>query len=84
MLNFHDDTQARVKGLDEILAQLSAEGRQANDETAREIVTRLEARGNYIPSSDRVRRDYYYVLLNEYRKHLKDRAVKSDRAIKSG
>jgi hypothetical protein len=72
VLHFHDDTQARVKGLDEILADLCAEGTPANDDTAREILARLEAKGNYIPSSDRARRDYHYVLLKEYRRHLKE------------
>ena len=74
MLKFPDDTQIRVNGLDEILADLFAEGRQANEETAEEIITRLEAKKNYIPSSDRTRREYAYVLLKEYRKYVKDRA----------
>jgi predicted transcriptional regulator len=73
MLTFIDDTQVRVKGLDEILATLYAEGRQANDNTAEEIINRLEAKKNYIPSSDRTRREYAYVLLKEYRKYVKDR-----------
>jgi hypothetical protein len=76
-LTFVDDTQARVRGLDGILADLCAEGRQANDETADEIISRLEAEKNYIPSSDRARKDYRYALLKEYRKHLKDRAEKT-------
>jgi hypothetical protein len=74
MLKFPDDTQIRVYGLDEILAALFSEGRQANEETAEEIINRLEARKNFIPSSDRVRREYAYVLLKEYRKYVKDRA----------
>ena len=74
MLKFPDDTQIRVNGLDEILADLFAEGRQANEETAEEIIARLEAKKNYIPSSDRTRREYAYVLLKEYRKYVKDRA----------
>jgi hypothetical protein len=73
LLTFGDDTQARVKGLDEILADLCSEGRKDNDETAAEIINRLEAKKNYIPSSDRVRREYAYVLLKEYRKVLQDR-----------
>lgn len=72
MLTFIDDTQARVKGLKEILVEIHAEGRPANDETADEIIARLEAKKNYIPSSDRARRDYRYALLKEYRKYLKD------------
>ena len=71
MLKFLDDTQSSVFGLDEILAELCAEGRKANDETAQEIITRLEAMKNYIPSSDRARREYRYVLLKEYRTYVK-------------
>jgi len=62
-----------VFGLDEILAELHAEDRKANDATAEEIITRLEAMKNYIPSSGRVRREYAYILLKEYKKYLKDR-----------
>ncbi len=60
--------------MDEILVDLYSEGRPANDETVEEIINRLEAEKNYIPSSDRARREYAYVLLREYRKVLKDRA----------
>ena len=74
MLKFPDDTQIRLNGLDEILADLLSEGRQENEETAEEIITRLEAKKNYIPSSDRTRREYAYVLLKEYRKYVRDRA----------
>ena len=73
MLSFPDETQIRVNGLDEILADLHAEGRQANEETAEEIINRLEAEKNYIPSSERARREYAYVLLKEYRKYVSDR-----------
>jgi hypothetical protein len=76
MLNFPDDIQVRVNGLDEILADLYAEGSQANEETAEEIINRLEAKKNYIPSSGRARREYAYVLLKEYRKYVRDRAEK--------
>jgi predicted transcriptional regulator len=74
MLKFPDDTQIRVNGLNEILADLYSEGRQANQETVEEIINRLEAKKNYIPSSDRVRKEYAYVLLKEYRKYVKGRA----------
>jgi hypothetical protein len=73
LLTFIDDTKVRVKGLDEILTDLYSEGRPADDETAEEIINRLEAKNNYIPSSDRVRREYAYVLLMEYRKYMKER-----------
>jgi len=61
-------------GLDEIMADLHAEGRKATGETAEEIINRLEAGKNYIPSSDRVRKEYAYVLLKEYRTYVKDRS----------
>jgi hypothetical protein len=70
MLNFVDDTQVRVKGLDEILAALYDEGRRVNEETVEEIIKRLEDQKNYIPSSDRVRKEYAYVLLKEYTKYV--------------
>jgi len=73
MLKFPDDTQIRVNGLNEILADLYSEGRQANDDTVEEVIKRLEAMKNYIPSSDRARREYRYVLLKEYRKYVKTR-----------
>ncbi len=74
VLTFLDETQARVKGLDEIMAELHAEGRKANDETAEVIISRLEGKKNYIPSSERVRREYAYVLLKEYRKYIKEQS----------
>jgi hypothetical protein len=74
MLRFPDDTQVRVNGLDEILADLYSEGRQANEETAQEIIGRLETNKNYIPSSDRTRKEYVYVVLKEYKEYVKGRA----------
>jgi hypothetical protein len=68
-----DDTKVRVKGLDEVLADLHSKGRPADDGTAEEIINRLEAKNNYIPSSDRARREYAYVLLKEYGKYVKER-----------
>ena len=62
-------------GLNEIMAELYAEGRQPGDETAQEIMIRLEEKRNYIPASERVRRQYAYVLLREYRNYLKDRSL---------
>jgi hypothetical protein len=72
MLKFLDDTQFSVFGLDEILAELYAEGRKANEQTAEEIIARLEDMKNYIPSSERARREYRYVLLREYKTYVKD------------
>lgn len=76
MLHFPDDTKVRVIGLVEILADLYAEGRPANEATAEEILDRLEAKKNYIPSSDCARREFAYVLLKEYRDYIKDRDEK--------
>lgn len=59
-----------MNGLDEILAALYSEGRPVNQETAGEILNRLEAGQNYIPSSELTRREYRYVLLKEYREYL--------------
>ncbi len=65
-----------VFGLDEIMAELYADGRKANDETAEEILTRLEAMKNYIPSSESARREYRYILLKAYRTYVKDTSSK--------
>jgi hypothetical protein len=73
MLRFPDDTQVSVIGLSETMADLYSEGRQANNETAEEIIKRLEALNNYVPSSDRTRREYAYVLLTEYREYVESR-----------
>jgi hypothetical protein len=77
LLTFWDDTQVRVKGLDEILAELHGEGKPDNETTAEEIIQRLVDKNNYIPSSDRVRREYAYVLLKEYRKYIKDTTIQN-------
>jgi hypothetical protein len=73
MLRFPDDNQIRVNGLNEILAELYSEGRPVNQETAEEIINRLEAQKNFIPSSDRNRKEYAYVLLKEYREFVAGR-----------
>lgn len=73
MLKFSDNTMASVMGLDDIMAELFAENRKADSETAREIIERLEGKGNYIPSSESVHREYAFVLLDEYRKYIKNR-----------
>ena len=76
MLRFPDQTQVRVNGLDEILADLYSEGRQANQETAEEIINRLESKKNYIPSSDRTRKEFSYILLKEFKKYIAERKNK--------
>jgi hypothetical protein len=70
MLHFPDGTRVRVNGLDEILADLFAGGRQPDQATGEEIVNRLEARRNFIPSSGRTRNEYLYVLLKEYKNYI--------------
>lgn len=77
MLKFPDDTQVGVLGLDDIMAELCAEGRKANDETAQEIIARLEAKSNHIPPSEAGRKEYAYSLLNEYRAYVKERSGSS-------
>jgi len=56
------------------MAELYAQDRKPTDETSEEIIHRLEEKKNFIPSSERVRRQYAYVLLGEYRNYLKDRS----------
>ncbi|MCX5831535.1 MAG: hypothetical protein NT140_06575, partial [Deltaproteobacteria bacterium] len=81
---FPDDTQVSVNGLDETMADLYSEGRQANQETAAEIIKRLEVLNNYVPSSDRTRKEYAYVLLKGYREYVQGRAdSKPEKAIKT-
>ena len=72
MLNFPDNAQVSVKGLDDIMAELHSKGSKPTNETAKEIINKREAKKNFIPSSERVRREYAYVLLREYRKYIKD------------
>ena len=72
-LRFIDGTKVTVNGLDEILAELHSEGRPANKETVEEIIKRLEAHQNFIPSSDLIRREYAYILLKEYEEYVASR-----------
>jgi len=65
-----------VYGLDEIMADFYSEDRQANDETAEEIIKRLEVHKNYIPPPERANKEYAYILPKEYRKYVKDQANK--------
>jgi hypothetical protein len=59
------------------MAEFYSEGRQPNKETAEEIINRLEAKKNYIPSPDRTRKEFSYVLLKEYRKYVAGRKDKT-------
>lgn len=60
-----------MRGLDEIMAELYAEGREASPETGEEILNRLERNNNYIPPS--ARREYRSVLLKEYKDYVAGR-----------
>jgi Ca2+-binding EF-hand superfamily protein len=74
MLKFFDETEVGLIGLDDIMAELYSEGRKPTDETAEVIIKRLEERNNYIPPSERVRKEYAYALLKEYRMYVKERS----------
>ncbi len=76
MLKFIDDTQVGLFGLDETFAELYSEGRPADDAAVEEIIKRLEAFNNYIPSSERAHKEYAYLLLTEYRKFIREQAGK--------
>lgn len=62
-----------MNGLNEIMSDLRSEGREANRETAEEIISRLEGLHNYIPSSEITRREYARLLLEEYREYIGNR-----------
>jgi hypothetical protein len=66
MLRFVDGTRVAVANLHEIMAELHAVGKMPNRETVDEIIAGLEAMGNYVPTSEVIRRDYRNVLLKEY------------------
>ena len=74
MLKFFDETEVGLIGLDDIMAELYSEGRKPTGETAEVIIKRLEERNNYIPPSERVRKEYAYALLKEYRMYVKERS----------
>ena len=52
------------------MAELYSVGKQANKETADEIIAGLEAMGTYISTSEVVRREYRNVLLKEYKEFI--------------
>ena len=56
--------------LHEIMAELYCVGKQANKETADEIIAGLEAMGTYISASEVIRREYRHVLLKEYEEFI--------------
>lgn len=49
-------------------------GRQPSPGTAEEILSLLQTARNYIPASEVVRREYAYVLLQEYKGYVAERA----------
>jgi hypothetical protein len=57
---------------------LYSEDRQANKGTADEIIKRLEAEKNYIPSSELTRREYLYLLQQEYQNYVENRSGKKE------
>ncbi|HEY3277509.1 MAG TPA: hypothetical protein VGJ94_12890 [Syntrophorhabdaceae bacterium] len=67
-----------VNGLDEIFTHLYNEGRQANEQTAREAIDLLETAKNFIPSSEVVRREYAHVLTKQFREFIERRAGEKD------
>jgi len=67
-LKFPDGTKVQIIGLDEIMEGLCSEGRQPNQETAEELLDRLEKSNNYIPPS--ARHEYKSVLLKEYKDYI--------------
>jgi hypothetical protein len=69
-LRFIDGTQVAVNNLNEIMAELHSVGKEANKETADEIIAGLEAMGNYIPVSEVTRREYRNSLLKEYEEYV--------------
>lgn len=75
MLRFPDGTRVAVTGLTGILADLYAEGWPDNPQTSEEIVNRLE-KTNFIPSSERTRREYRQVLLREYNNYVEKQTGK--------
>ncbi len=53
------------------MADFHLEGRKPDDETALEILKLLEDRKNYIPLSEKTRKEYAYAVLKEYKKYIK-------------
>lgn len=60
-------------GLDETFAEFHSEGRPANYDTAEEIMKKLEDYKNYIPTSEKARKEYAFILLREYKKFVKEK-----------
>ena len=54
----------------ELMKEFKQQGREPSQEVVEEMLKRLEVR-NYIPSSEKVRKEYRYLLLKEYKKCFK-------------
>jgi hypothetical protein len=52
------------------MAELHSVGKKANKDTVEEIIAGLEVMGNYISTSEVVRREYRSVLLKEYEEFI--------------
>ena len=77
-----------MSNLHEIMAELYSVGKKANRQTADEIIAGLEAMGNYVPTSEVIRRDYRNVLLKEYEEfievHDREKAGKTPPNVPEG
>ncbi|HBE44777.1 MAG TPA: hypothetical protein DDW17_04805 [Deltaproteobacteria bacterium] len=66
-----DGTQVAVLGLDEIMADFYARGKEANRDTVEEIIKVLEGHyKNYIPQSELIHKEYARILLKEYEEFI--------------
>jgi hypothetical protein len=60
------------------MAELYSVGKKANKETVEEIIAGLEAMGNYIPTSEVIRREYRNVILKEYEEFIETHEREKD------
>ena len=60
------------------MAELYSVGKKANRETADEIIAGLEAMGNYISTSEVIRREYRNVILKEYEEFIETHEREKD------
>ena len=66
-ITFPDGDQVGLIGLDTVMEALYKEGRQPDDSTATEMITRLRE-NNYISDSSPARDLYHKALLKEYQR----------------
>ena len=59
-----------MSNLHEVMAELYSVGKKPNRETVDEIIAGLEAMGNYISTSEVIRRQYRNILLKEYEEFI--------------